>query len=150
MTSYLLDTNVWLRAIQPEASHHPLAVDALATILGRGDQIFVTAQNLIEFWSVASRPSAANGLGWAVEAVRLEIDRVLVTFPLIDDTSAVFTHWIDLVTSYHIIGRRAHDARLVAAMLTHGITHLLTFNGDDFRQFSEIVVVEPVQVVQYP
>ena len=147
MTGYLLDTNVWLRAIQREAPQHPLAVEALATLLARGDAIFVTPQNLIDFWSVASRPAEANGLGWPVEVVQLEIDRVLAQFPLLDDTPGVFTHWRDLVTTHRVIGRRVHDARLVAVMLAHQITHLLTFNRDDFRQFGEIVVVEPAEVV---
>jgi len=147
MTKYLLDTNVWLRVVQREAPHHPLAVDALAAILAQGDEIFVTAQNLIEFWSVASRPTQANGLGWTVEAVRLEVERVLDQFPLLDDTPAILAHWLHLVSMYQIIGRRVHDARLVAAMQAHEISHLLTFNGDDFRVFAEIVVVEPANLV---
>ena len=85
-----------------------------------------------------------------MEAVRLEIDRVLAQFPLLDDTPAVFVHWLDLVSTHRVIGRRVHDARLVAVMLVHGISHLLTFNRDDFRQFSEIVIVEPAQVVPPP
>jgi predicted nucleic acid-binding protein len=147
MTFDLLDTNVWLRAVQREAPRHPLAVDALAAILQRGDEIFITAQNLIEFWSVASRPSAANGLGWTVEAVQREIDRLLAQFPFLDETPAIFVHWRALVTRHSVVGRRVHDARLVGVMLAHNISHLLIFNGDDFRQFSEIVTVEPAQVV---
>lgn len=147
MTVYLLDTNVWLRVVQSESPHHRVAVDALAAILGQGDEIFVTPQNLIEFWSVASRPRDANGLGWTVEAVGLEIDRVLAQFPLLDDTAAVFVHWLGLVTQHRVSGRRVHDARIVAVMLAHSISHLLTFNHDDFRQFSEIVIVEPTRVV---
>jgi len=34
-------------------------------------------------------------------------------------------------------------------MLAHGVTHLLTFNGDDFRAFNEIVVVSPTDVAEY-
>lgn len=44
------------------------------------------------------------------------------------------------------MGKKVHDARLVAAMITHQITHLLTFNIDDFKRFSEIVVVDPRSV----
>ena len=54
----------------------------------------------------------------------------------------MFGHWVSLVTAFQVIGRRVHDARLVAVMLTHGITHLLTFNHYDFRQFP-ITVVTP-------
>ena len=41
------------------------------------------------------------------------------------------------------MGKQAHDARLVAAMIAHRLTHLLTFNTDDFKRFSEITVVAP-------
>src|SRR6266542_3459924 len=89
MTAYLLDTNIWFRSVQREAPHHPIAVEALATLLAQGNDVFITAQNLIEFWSVASRPIEANGLGWSVETVRQEIDRLLALFPLLDDTADV-------------------------------------------------------------
>ena len=39
-------------------------------------------------------------------------------------------------------GTNAYDARLAAAMLTHGVTHLLTFNAKDFRRLG-IEVIEP-------
>lgn len=38
-------------------------------------------------------------------------------------------------------GRQVYDARLVAVMLAHGITHILTFNGNHFRRFTGITVV---------
>jgi predicted nucleic acid-binding protein len=147
MAAYLFDTNIWLRAVQRESPHHTLAVNALAALLARGDAIYLTAQNLIEFWSVASRPSEANGLGWTVTTVRQEIDRLLAQFPLLEEAPMIFAHWRQLVTDHQITGRRVHDARLVAVMLAHGVTHLLTFNGDDFRGFDEIVVVAPADVL---
>ncbi|MBO9336264.1 MAG: hypothetical protein J7455_16480 [Roseiflexus sp.] len=42
--------------MQRASPHHALAVDALVALLERGNEIYLTAQNLIEFWSVASRP----------------------------------------------------------------------------------------------
>jgi predicted nucleic acid-binding protein len=146
MTSYLIDTNIWLRGVQHAAPHHMAAVEALATLLAQGNDVFITTQNLIEFWSVASRPIESNGLGWSVEAVRQEIDRLLVQFPLLDDTAAIFSHWLQIVSTYRVVGRRVHDARLVAVMLAHDVTHLLTFNRDDFRQFDMITVVCPADI----
>lgn len=142
MTTYLLDTNVWLRVVQSGSIQHPIAVNAIATLLEQGDELYITAQNVIEFWSVASRPATANGLGWSTGAVGLEIDRMLAQFPLLDETPTVFMHWLRLVSAYNVVGRRVHDVRLVAVMVTHGISHLLTFNTDDFSAFSEIVTVE--------
>jgi predicted nucleic acid-binding protein len=150
MNAYLFDTNIWLRAVQRESPHHALAVNALAALLARGDAIYLTAQNLIEFWSVASRPSEANGLGWPVTTVRQEVDQLLAQFPLLEETPAIFAYWRQLVTDHQITSRRVHDARLVAAMLAHGVTHLLTFNGDDFRAYDEIAVVAPADVLTDP
>jgi predicted nucleic acid-binding protein len=136
-----------MAAIQRDSHQHHVAVDALSTIILQGDRIFVTAQNLIEFWSVATRPSEANGLGWSVERAQMELDRMLDQFSLLEDVPAIIASWLALVTSHRVIGRRVHDARLVAAMMAHSVSHLLTFNVDDFRQFVEIVVVDPAQIV---
>jgi predicted nucleic acid-binding protein len=146
MTTYLFDTNIWLRLVQPQAPQHPRALHALTMLLAQGDAVVVTPQNLIEFWSVATRPIEANGLGWTIEMTQQEIERILTQFPLLDDIPAIFAAWLRLVTTYRVTGRRVHDARLAAAMQAHGVTHLLTFNGDDFRQFTEIVIVEPPDV----
>jgi predicted nucleic acid-binding protein len=43
MSVYLLDTNIWLRAVQRESPHHALAVDAMAALLARGGEIVVVA-----------------------------------------------------------------------------------------------------------
>ncbi|PDV98485.1 type II toxin-antitoxin system VapC family toxin [Candidatus Viridilinea mediisalina] len=148
MTTYLCDTNIWLRAVQSEAAQHAFAINALTALLTRGDEIVLTAQNLIEFWSVASRPIEANGLGWPAATVRHEIDQLLTQFQLLEETPAIFVYWHQLVTKHHIVGRRVHDARLAAVMLAHEVTHLLTFNGNDFRAFDEIVVVAPADVLE--
>ena len=44
-------------------------------------------------------------------------------------------------------GKQAQDAHLVAAMLVHKVTHLLTFNDGDFRRFTEITVVNPQHII---
>ena len=56
MTSYLLDTNILLRASDPGSPKYMLTMSSLAKLLARGEPIYITAQNLIEFWGVATRP----------------------------------------------------------------------------------------------
>lgn len=68
-------------------------------------------------------------------------------FTILPDTPAVFPEWEKLVTTDKVIGKPSHDARLVAAMLAHGVTHLLTFNDVDFRRYAEITVLAPAAVV---
>ncbi len=51
------------------------------------------------------------------------------------------------MTHHAIVGKNAHDTHLVAAMVVHGITHLLTFNKQDFQRFTNITVLSPADVV---
>jgi hypothetical protein len=48
------------------------------------------------------------------------------------------------------MGKNAHDARLVAAMIIHGIERLSTFNVADFRRYREITAISPDSVVGSP
>jgi predicted nucleic acid-binding protein len=54
--------------------------------------------------------------------------------------------WRRIVEACGVSGRQAHDARLAAVMLAHGVSHILTFNVEDFRRYPGIVVVSPQHV----
>jgi hypothetical protein len=41
---------------------------------------------------------------------------------------------------------QVHDARLVALMQVHGITHILTLNGADFARYPGIVPIDPASL----
>lgn len=103
----------------------------------------ITPQNLIEFWAVSTRPVANNGLGLDVAQAEAEITGLKRVFGLLTDTHEIFAEWERIVVRHQVIGKQAHDARLVAAMKVHRITHLLTFNDSDFKRFEEITVVNP-------
>jgi predicted nucleic acid-binding protein len=51
------------------------------------------------------------------------------------------------VIAHRVSGVHVHDAKLVAAMIVHGIDQILTFNVDDFARYSEIQVVHPRAIV---
>jgi predicted nucleic acid-binding protein len=143
MTAYLLDTNILLRSSDPNSPLQALADASVSELLARNNQLYITSQNIIEFWVVATRPTSVNGFGWNDKQTLEEIEQILNQFPQLQETPQIFTHWLNVVTTYQIVGKRVHDARLVAVMLTHGVTHLLTLNPDDFRNINEIVVVHP-------
>ena len=67
MGSYLADTNVLLRVADPASEQHPVATQALARLLGQGDEVYLTPQNFIE------------------------------RFPLLPDSPEVFARWLELV-----------------------------------------------------
>jgi predicted nucleic acid-binding protein len=97
---------------------------------------------------VATRPVANNGLGLAVERTQRLVERAESFFTLLLDTQLIYREWLRLVGTHAVSGVNAHDARLVAAMKIHGVSHLLTFNTDDFKRYhgSEIAVTTPAEV----
>jgi predicted nucleic acid-binding protein len=143
MDRYLADTNLLLRLADATSPQNPVAAQALARLFKENHEVFITAQNIIEFWAVATRPVEANGLGWNLERARTEVRELRQRFPLLPDHPDIFTNWLRLVEENPVVGKRTHDARLVAVMKTSGIDHLLTFNSGDFSIFQGISVVEP-------
>ncbi len=95
-------------------------------------ELCIVSQNLIEFWAVATRPLASNGLGLATDKATKEIKQLKRIFILCPDTQAICDVWENLVVKYQVMGKLTHDTRLVAAAIVHQLTHLLTFNTDDF------------------
>ncbi len=86
-------------------------------------------------------------MGWNVEQTRNIIDQLCNYFPLLEESSQIFPNWLDLVTANKVMGKRTHDARIVAAMLAHRITHILTLNPKDFKFTSSIIVVRPQELI---
>jgi len=146
MPRYIVDTNIFVRAVNPSDPQQSLASGALAALAARGGEPCVTAQVLVEFWAVATRPAAANGLGWDPGAAEAEIRRILGQFPMLDETPDVFDRWLQLVFSHGVVGRQVFDARLVAVMHVHGVALLLTLNGGDFTRYSGISPIDPVSI----
>jgi predicted nucleic acid-binding protein len=146
----LLDTNILARMLQPGPPSAQLAQQATDALRKRGDQPCLVPQNFYELWVVATRPAAVNGIGLTVAQAEADLIRLKSLFSFLPDVPAVYAEWERLVTLHQVIGRNAHDARLVAAMVVHGITHLLTFNIADFARFSGIMVLDPALVAVPP
>ncbi|MBD2132529.1 MULTISPECIES: PIN domain-containing protein [unclassified Sphaerospermopsis] len=144
---YLVDTNILLRLVQKNSPMHLDTQRAIVTLKKQGNFLCIIPQNIIEFWAVATRPLDKNGLGLSITQAEEESEKLKKIFILELDTPQIFTEWESLVIKYQVMGKQVHDARLVAAILAHNITHLLTFNVDDFKRFADIVVVDPRSVV---
>lgn len=146
--AYLVDTNVIVRWLLPHDPLCPSAVTAVDRLQGRGEAVYVATQNLIELWSVATRPTSANGLGMTPAEANAELDRIEGLFPLLQDMPTIYQHWRQLVAGLSVMGRQAHDARLAALMEVHAVTHILTFNTEDFRRYPGITAVDPREVAE--
>jgi predicted nucleic acid-binding protein len=108
--------------------------------------LHIVAQNLIELWTVATRPLGENGLGMTAAEAASELQRIKSMFLFLPETPAIYPAWEGLVIRHQVMGKPAHDAQLVAAMQAYGLTAILTFDKTGFSRYPGVEVVHPDQV----
>ncbi|HEY1377331.1 MAG TPA: type II toxin-antitoxin system VapC family toxin [Gemmataceae bacterium] len=147
---YLVDTTILVRLANTVDALYPQAVHAALTLHQRGESLFLTPQNLIEFRNTATRARTANGLGLSVTATENKAALFEATFPVLPETPDIFPAWKAIVRALGVTGKQVHDARLVAVCHVHGVTHLLTFNVRHFARLAAtgpgVTVVDPATV----
>jgi predicted nucleic acid-binding protein len=143
---FLADTNILLRLAEPSDPDYTTVRSAVETLLARGEQLCYAAQNLVEFWSVCTRPIDRNGFGLSIAETDARAKLIEARFRFLPDSERVHVEWRRLVVQYSVAGVQVHDARLVASMLVHGVPNLLTLNVRDFARYATIVAVHPGMV----
>lgn len=142
---YLIDTNILLRFVDHTDLHYRIARDAVSQLRTNGHQLQATSQNFTEFWRVSTRPTNKNGFGRTPSQADTLLRYVESLFPLLPDSPDIYPEWRQLVVKHNVSGIQVHDARLVASMISHSVTHILTFNTKDFTRYAAegIVAIDP-------
>lgn len=143
----LIDTNILLRAVQPRHPAARTAINAIKKLHRQQHLLCLAPQNIVEFWSVCTRPVDVNGLGLSITGTERHVRRLKHIFPIVSDSLQTFHVWHELVLQHGIAGTKVHDARLVGVMRVHGISGILTFNVRDFARYDNITVIQPDQVI---
>lgn len=143
----LVDTSILVRTVYPSDPLHQVAVGALAKFRQRGEQLCIAPQNLVEFWSVATRPATQRGgLGMDITIAEKEIQSINRIYHLLSYPAQVPKIWQRIVVAHSVMGKQVHDAHLAAMMQVHSVMSILTFNGRDFKRFPGLTVLDPAQV----
>ncbi len=143
----LVDTNILLRSVQP---NHPLcsqATHAVSKLIRQKDSVFFCAQNIAEFWNVATRPAERNGLGLSAEEALQEVANIEKLLTLLPDVPAIYSAWKQIVALHKVQGVKVYDARLVGIMSVYAVDSVLTFNSADFERFGNIRTIHPSSFV---
>jgi predicted nucleic acid-binding protein len=143
----VVDTSVLVGTVDLRQPRSAIAIRAIDRLVLQGCQLYIVPQSLYEFWVVATRPLASNGLGLSFEAALRALHELKQEFLLLGDRdSELYAEWERLVTEYRVMGKPAHDARIAAAMVTHGVRSILTFDPAGFARFAEVDVLDPAGV----
>jgi predicted nucleic acid-binding protein len=74
------------------------------------------------------------------------VDLLLAAYTHLPDPPDLRHRWLELCVRERVAGKRAHDARLAALALSHGIRHVLTLNPHDFLRSPELTVLTPQDI----
>jgi predicted nucleic acid-binding protein len=141
----LVDTNVILRLSQPP-NVAPKFHRAVRNLQARAVPLYVSFQNIAEYWNVSTRPTVNNAQELPPAQVRKNLQIIEADFEIITEDRETYERWLQLVVDFKVVDRQVHDARLVAHMLVRGIPALLTSNTKDFTRYPQIQLLDPEQV----
>lgn len=146
---YLIDTKILLRFAIRSHPLHPTVRAAIHKLKQENHSLYVTSQNCVEFWNVATRPIDRNGFGFTPAETDKFLRLIEQIFTVLADSYMVYSTWRSLVVQFNVSGVQVHDARLIAIMLANNITHILTLNTRDFVRYASagIIAVDPENVL---
>jgi predicted nucleic acid-binding protein len=137
----LLDTNIVLRSNQTNATEYAEVVGKISSWILQGEKLIIASQTLYEFYVVATRPIAQNGFGLEAIEAQEAMEKLTKAYILLPDNEKILPYWLHLIKKYEVKGKKSHDTRLVAFMLSHQISNLYTLNTQDFTRFQDVTLV---------
>jgi predicted nucleic acid-binding protein len=135
-----VDTNVLIYASRTQASEHATAQAMLSRMRRESSPLWLSQQVLREYLAASTRPQRF-GPSLPMAAAIADVARFRASFNIAEDSARVFERLLELLSSHPGGGKQVHDTNIVAIMLEHDITRLLTFNGADFRRFDALIEI---------
>jgi predicted nucleic acid-binding protein len=135
----MLDTNILLAATDSARTGHDNAMLVLNDWPAKGTSLHVSVQVLREYLVAATRPVESNGLGMSLRDAIANVRSFRDRSTLLPDSGQVTDRLLRLLEEVACGGKRIHDANIVATMLAHNVSTVLTANLKDFLSFETYV-----------
>ncbi len=142
-----LDTNIFVYLVDGRSPFHLVTLEAVAHLQRRGVELVFTVQNVIEFWSVVTRPVETKGLSLTTSEAAARVEWIQQSFTLLSEQGEIYPQWKRLVLEYGVRGKQVHDAHIAAALVAAGVSHLITWNAKDFKRFKSLTALTPGEVL---
>ena len=133
MIDLLIDTNVWIYAMDKSSVYHQ---SAKTILINPNNNLFVTTKNISEFFAVTSKLKIAHQ--FCLDFFSEIKSNTHIIFP--SEKSLLFFE--KLIQQYQPKGNQVFDIELVSIMLDNEIDHIATFNQKDFINITEIQILE--------
>ena len=135
-----VDTNNLVHANDEDSAFHADARARLTELDSSGCDLRINRQVLREYAVVVGRKMHEKN-AFDAKALTADLSRFETEFLVADEDQEVTAQLKKLINSHAVKGKPVHDANIVATMLTHGITRLLTQNEGDFTRYRPLIEV---------
>ncbi len=133
MIDILIDTNVLLYSFDKTSIFH---AQSKALLQNEEMNLFITTKNISELFAVCSKLKIefSKTFGFYQELK----ENVTILKP----TDQSLFHFETLLQKYNPIGNQVYDTEIVSIMLAHDLKNIATANIGDFKDFSEVEILE--------
>jgi predicted nucleic acid-binding protein len=139
----VLDTNLLVAGSVEEHPSHPASKAYVERLAEQQIPMCITPQICREFMVVLTR-AAIGPRSFSVEEALRALNVWRTSCVLLKENELVFERWLQLVEEFDVKGKQIHDAHIVAAMLSHDVTRIGTWNSSDFERYGDLIQIEPV------
>lgn len=138
----IVDANVLVYAIDAASSQHLASRKLLEAAYDGSATLYITLQVLCEFYSIVTNPRRVAKPPTPADALTA-ISGFITRLHLLPVPVDTVKKWLDLLKRRPVLGGDVFDLQLAATMLANGIQRIYTFNDQDFRAFTELIVLIP-------
>ncbi len=140
----LVDTNVLVYALLPEAPQHAASRALLDRAADEGAGLCISLTVISEFLSVVTDarrvvpPRSPEDAAQVIEDILAQPGMTLLPIP-----SDIVERLVGLVRIHRVKGGSLFDFQIMATMLGNGLTRVYTYNRSDFEKVLGIEVLPP-------
>ena len=138
-----VDTNILVYANTVSAPEHLTAQNQLQALIAGGVELWTSRQVLREYMATLTRVQTFTR-PVPPAAIEIDIHRFEDQYEVAEDGPNVTVYLLKLLNTVAIGGKQIHDANIVATMLAHNLTRLITDNAADFHRFRSWIEVLPL------
>lgn len=138
-----VDTNILAYAQAALVALHTAALAKLQGLAAAGHPLWLSRQILREYLASMSKPGTLTA-PVSMTTLIADVQSFESRFFIAEDGPGVTSHLLNLLGSVACGGKQVHDANIVATMLAHGMSKLLTHHVADFKRFAAHITVIPL------
>lgn len=138
-----IDSNILIYSTFPDfdSEKHIKSLEYLNRPSHSGSALFLSSQVLREYFAISTNGTIFKKPLNQRQAIG-KINEFLKRFTLLLEKESTIEILIGLIEKQAVSRHKIHDLNIVATMLDHGISRLLTYNRKDFEKIKDISLCE--------